>query len=530
MFVKISMYDYIVSEEREMWYKKSRVLLVLTLLALVTGSIYLIKTQSEKALIVNEEKLAKEEAARIEKEKQILAQEEADRIAEEKRLKEEEAKRIEEELKVRNEKIKANTHFVKAGGANLYEAADASSKITAYIKGKSSVYSEGEEKNINGDIFLKVKESIDASEILGYLKSSDVVDSLAVYIAKPFADADYTNFPKHASFDSNPKIDVKGIYVTGPSASNERLDELIALIDETQLNAMVIDVKDDNGYLLFHSPTAEKYNPEANTHVYIEDMQSFMEKMKSHNIYLIARIVTFKSPLYAKNHPEKAIVYKDSGELYSDADRLIWASAYDRDLWAYNVGIAKEAAAYGFNEIQFDYVRFPAIARQDDMDYRDLTGESHTAIIQDFLKYAYEALTEDKVYISADVFGWAASALDDVGIGQHWESIANVVDYISPMVYPSHYGPGNFGLPVPDAYPFETVDRSVKDALARNSNLTEPANIRPWIQHFTATWVDGYIKYGIKEVKAQISALEANGIHEYLVWNAGNYYYKNAFK
>lgn len=517
-----------------MWYKKSRVLLVLTLIALVVGSVYLISVQVDKAQVLQQEK---EEAARIEQEKKVLEQQEADRIAEEKRIEEEakrkqeeEAKKIEAELNARNEKIKANTYYVKASGAALYATSEPSSDVTSYLKAKKSVYVDEKVTSSNGDSYLKIKENIDATEVLGYLKADDVVDSLAVFIAKPIADVDYSYYPKHTSFESNPKIDVKAIYVTGPSASNERLDELITLIDETNLNAMVIDVKDDNGFLLFHSPTAEKLNPEANEHVYIKDMKTFMDKMKEHNVYLIARIVSFKSPIYAKNHPERAIVYKDSGKLYSDADRLIWASAYDRELWAYNVGIAKEAAAYGFNEIQFDYVRFPAIAKQDAMDYRDTTGESHTAVIQEFLKFAYEALTEDQVYISADVFGWAASALDDVGIGQHWEAIANVVDYISPMVYPSHYGPGNFGLPVPDAYPFETVDRSVKDAIARNANLTSAGNIRPWIQHFTATWVNGHIKYGIKEVKAQIAALEANGINEYLVWNAGNYYYENAFK
>lgn len=531
MFVKINMYDYIVSEERGMRYKKSRVLLVITLIALIVGGAYFVKAQNEKAQIINQEKLAQAEAARIEQERQILEQEKAEKIAEEKRKKEEEEKRIEEERKLKNEKIANNTFYIKAGGTSLYEKADASSEIISSLKGKRSIYIEERIKDENGELsYLRVKNNIDDVDDLGYIKASDVVDSLVAYIAKPYSDVDYSYYPKNDSFESNPKIDVKAIYVTGSTASNERLDEMIALIDETKLNAMVVDVKDDNGYLLFHSPTAEKLNPEANDHVYIDDMQAFMDKMKEHNVYLIARVVTFKSPIYAKAHPERAIVYKDSGELYSDNDRLIWASAYDRELWAYNVGVAKEAAAYGFNEIQFDYVRFPAIAKQEAMDYRDGTGESHTAIIQDFIKFAYEALTEDQVYISADVFGWASTALDDVGIGQHWESIANVVDYISPMIYPSHYGPGNYGLPVPDAYPYETMDRAVKDAIARNTNLVSAGHIRPWIQHFTATWVDGHIKYGIKEVKAQIEALEANGINEYLVWNAGNYYYENAFK
>ena len=180
---------------------------------------------------------------------------------------------------------------------------------------------------------------------------------------------------------------------------------------------------------------------------------------------MIARIVAFKSPFYAQNHPDRAIVYKDSGKLYTDSDRLPWVSPHDRIMWEYNVAIAKEAAELGFNEIQFDYVRFPAIGNTEAIDYRNETDESQTATIQNFLKYAYEALKPYEVYISADVFGWAATATGGIGIGQHWEAVSNVVDYISPMMYPSHYGPNTFGLPVPDAYPYETIDRSVKDAI-----------------------------------------------------------------
>ncbi len=126
--------------------------------------------------------------------------------------------------------------------------------------------------------------------------------------------------------------------------------------------------------------------------------------------------------------------------------------------------------------------------------------------------------------MSADVFGWVASAQNDVGIGQHWEALTNVVDIMCPMMYPSHYGPGNYGLSVPDAFPYETIDRGIKDALERDAHVDTPAKLRPWIQDFTARWVKGHIKYGPAEVEAQIRALEDNGINEYLLWNAGNYY------
>ena len=513
--------------------KKNRVWLVgaLIMVVLVAGfGVKMIGEAQENNAIkqAEAERLAEierqEEAIRLEREA------EAKRLEEERLRLEEEARKKEAEEKARLENIKANTIFTSASGATLYKSAAEGAEVIEKLPSKMAIYQSGQINDANGVAqFYEVKADID-SEVLGFVKAVDTVRTLEDYIVKKYDDVDYSYIEKTKGFESNPKIPVKAIYITGKTASGARLDEMIQMIDETELNAVVVDVKDDEGYLLFHSATAATLNPEANEKVYISDMDAFVKKMKEHNIYLIARIVTFKSPIYAKNHPERAIVYKNSGELYSDSDKLIWASAHDRTLWQYNVGIAKEAAALGFNEIQFDYVRFPAIARQDDMDFRNETGESQTAAIQNFLKFAYENLSEDEVYISADVFGWAASALDDVGIGQHWESVANAVDYICPMMYPSHYGPGNFGLSVPDAFPYETIDRSLRAAMARNANLQSAAGIRPWIQDFTATWVEGYIPYRTKEVHAQIQALKDNGIDEYLVWNAGNYYHENAFK
>jgi hypothetical protein len=494
---------------------------------MVTDQIQKADIQKEQMRIENEQKQAIEEQKRLEAEK---AAEEAKKIEEAAKAKAEaEAKAIEAE-RLKREDIKKNTFYVKLGGTNLLAEANTASKVIKKIPAKTGLYASDYIKNDAGEItFLAVKENSESPDVLGYVAYSNMVDSLTTFIENPFDDADYSPQAKNGSFESNPKIDVKGIFVTGNTAQSERMDEMIALIDETALNAIVIDVKDDVGYLLFSSVAAAKYNPNANDKVYIDDIKAFVAKLKEHDIYLIARIVSFKSPFYAQNHPDRAIVYKDSGKLYTDSDRLPWVSPHDRIMWEYNVEIAKEAAELGFNEIQFDYVRFPAIGNPEAINYRNDTDESQTATIQNFLKYAYEELKPYEVYISADVFGWAATATGGIGIGQHWEAVSNVVDYISPMMYPSHYGPNTFGLPVPDAFPYETIDRSVKDAIDRNKNLYTPAGIRPWLQDFTATWVEGYIPYRTKEVKAQIEALKDNGINEYLVWNAGNYYRKNAF-
>jgi len=378
--------------------------------------------------------------------------------------------------------------------------------------------------------WVEIKSSYDANSALGVVRYDALTDSLTAFISKPYENVDYEPFEKNAFYEDNQPIEVKGVYLTGGSTKSSKLDKLIELADTSEINTFVIDVKDDNGYLLFESETAARLNPEANNHVHIKDIEALMTRLKEHNIYLIARIVTFKSPIYARENPNQAIVYRSGGGLYSDRDGLVWASAHNRELWEYNVGVAKEAADLGFNEIQFDYVRFPAISNKERYDFRNPEGESQVETIQNFLKYAYGELSPKHVYVGADVFGWAATAINDVGIGQHWEAISNVVDYICPMVYPSHYGANNFGLAVPDAKPYETVLQSIKDAHKRNSNIETPALIRPWIQDFTATWVKGHIRYGANELELQIKALEEQGIDSYMVWNSGNSYSEDALR
>ena len=513
--------------------KRKGIIILFLLFAIITVAGFVMRDQNEADPSDQERAIESTESSTLSSE--ALA--EIERVEEEKRLAEEAAEKAKAEAeaaeaqRIKEEMIRDNTYFIKVGGTPIYKEPDIGSEQVGKRLGKSSVFVEEMITDEAGEIaFMKIKESFDVNETLGFISATAVEKTLEPFISRKYEDVDYAPFAKNDLTTYGPSEGVRAIFVTGNSARGPRMDELITLIEETQLNAVVIDVKDDNGYLLFKSEAAKLYNPEAYEQYYIEDMEAFVNKLKSKDIYMIARIVTFKSPIYAKTHPERAIVYKSNNALYSDGDRLIWASPHDRVLWDYNIAVAKEAAEYGFDEIQFDYVRFPAIANRNAMDYRNESGESQTAAIQSFVKTAYQALDEYGIAISADVFGWAASAIDDVGIGQHWEAISNVVDIISPMMYPSHYGPGNFGLSVPDAFPYETIDRSVKEALERNRNLQTPGRIRPWIQDFTATWVNGYIRYGAKEVKAQIDALEANGITEYLVWNAGNFYSENAFK
>lgn len=393
--------------------------------------------------------------------------------------------------------------------------------------------SEGETSEDDGDETDPVDEGESVGEEDGEDTSEttepEVID-YTVNIAQPYEDVDYSPQTKITDFESNPAIEVKGIFITANTAASSRIDEYVTLLNETELNALVIDVKNDDGYISFESAAAEKYVPNANNGVQIKDMEAFMKLMKDNNIYTIARIVTFKSPQYAKAYPEKAISYTGSGEVYY-ADSAYWASPFDQELWNYNVAVAKEAVEHGFNEVQFDYVRFPATKSsvERNLDFKNPDNHSKTYAVQEFTKYAYSEINALEAYVALDVFGWTATTINDSGIGQHWEGMSNVSDYMCPMVYPSHYGPGIFGLAVPDANPYTTIYESMSDAQERNSNIETPAALRPWLQAFTAKWVDGYIPYRTAEIKAQIKACEDLGINDYIFWNAGNYYNKAWF-
>ena len=361
----------------------------------------------------------------------------------------------------------------------------------------------------------------------GWIKNNQLTDSLKATLPKEWKNLDFSPIEKK-NYPENKRREIRGIYVTSSSAAlTKRVDDLIALSKRTKINAFVIDVKEDDGTLLFKMEAGEKYNPTANRRSPIKDINKFMKKLKDNNIYTIARIVSFKDPTYAKANPDKAIITKATGKPFTNSDGVIWVSPHDRYLWEYNIAVAKEAALAGFDEIQFDYVRFPASnggKLDKELDYRNPKKESKPETIQKYLQYARKELEPLGVYVAADVYGQVGSLPDDMALGQHWESVSNVVDYICPMIYPSHYGKGVYGLPVPDAEPYKTVYRSTQDSMNRNANIDTPAMIRPWIQAFTARWVKGYIVYGPEQIELQVKALKDLGINEYILWSPTNKY------
>ena len=260
------------------------------------------------------------------------------------------------------------------------------------------------------------------------------------------------------------KVKVKGIYLTaGVAGSEERMDEILKNIQETEVNAVVIDVKDDNGRVTFAMDTPLVQEIEA-CQIYIEDIDTLMTRLKEMGIYTIARVVAFRDPYLAEKKTEWSL-HDANGTVHRDESGLAWVNPYKREVWDYLVEIGKEAGRVGFDEIQFDYIRFATDRTMQNVvfDESDTMGRSKTDIITEFIEYAYTELSQTGVFVSADVFGTIiGSAIDAKAVGQVYEDMAEHLDYICPMIYPSHYGDGNFGLDHPDLYPYETVLGALK--------------------------------------------------------------------
>ncbi len=315
---------------------------------------------------------------------------------------------------------------------------------------------------------------------------------------------------------------VKGIYVTGPVAGSERMNDLITLVDATELNTMVIDVKNDEGEITWKMDSGSVLEM-GNGVAYIRDINALMETLKKHEIYTIARIVCFKDPVFAQNHVDSALKKPDGG-LVTDAYGLAWVNPYDEEVWAYLTEIAQAALEVGFDEVQFDYVRFPIGEDADAADYKvDMSVNTKEQAISGFLSYACSQIHEKGGVVTADVFGTViGSATDIERVGQNYAELGKTVDVLSPMVYPSHYGPGVFGFDVPDAHPYDTVYQALmlsQDVLGQNAGES-CAVVRPWLQAFTATWVSGHISYEVQQIQEQIQAVYDAGYEEWILWNA----------
>lgn len=334
------------------------------------------------------------------------------------------------------------------------------------------------------------------------------------------------------SYVSTP-VPLKGIYMTSWTASNPKLrDGLVKLIEDTELNTLVIDIKDYSGKIVFpiQNEDLKSYGSEE---IRISDLRDFVESLHKKNIYVIGRIAVFQDAYFVKHRPDLAVKNKAGTTVWKDRKGISWIDVGAEEYWRYIVLLAKESRKIGFDEINFDYIRFPSDGNMQDISYPYSSTTPKTRVLENFFQYLKTELSQTGLTTSADLFGMVTTAKDDMGIGQFLETALPYFDYISPMVYPSHYPPTFQGFANPEAHPYEVVHYAMQSGVQRANELasttfalasTTPIidyknKLRPWLQDFGLK-----MKYGPEEVKAQIKATNDVGLTSWILWSASNKY------
>ena len=370
---------------------------------------------------------------------------------------------------------------------------------------------------------------------------------------------------------SNPPKIIKSVYVTAYSAGSKKyLDYLGNLLKNTEINAVVVDIKGSNGYVSYASGVGDvaKYNLYNNA---IRDIDSLVRFFHDKNVYVIGRIAVFEDPVYSKARPELAIYDKikttDLAQpvLWQDKNGLSWLDPSSKDVWNYDISLAKDALYHGFDEINFDYIRFPSDGKTEAIGFPVYDGKiAKQEVIKQFFTYVRQQLSGEK--ISADLFGQTTVDTKDMGIGQIIENAFENFDYVSPMVYPSHFANGFIGFAIPAEHPYEVIKYSMDSGLNRKkallngqqnllanadnlgkfatagleiaaqTKLSAPAEIivpfaplgklRPWIQDFNmgADYTSDMVK---AEIKAAQDALGSD-FNGFMLWNPSNIYTQDA--
>ncbi len=316
-------------------------------------------------------------------------------------------------------------------------------------------------------------------------------------------------------------LPVRGLYVYRFGANPRRMKHLIAIADSTEINALVIDVKDEFG-LNFNS-TDPMVKKNAGTQVKATHMAEVVDSIRAHGILPIARIVVFKDSVTARNNPEHTI-RKADGTAWHDKKGQTWVNPYANAIWEYNFRVADEAIKMGFGEIQFDYIRFPEPYKSlPPQVFPEQAGRNKTQVLAEFLSEARKRFAKQGVRTTADVFGLVTSVGGALEVGQRWEPLSQSVDVMLPMVYPSHYPPGSFQLPHPNADPYDVIHIAISRARERDEKLGIKAeHVRPWLQAFSI----GMPKYGPHELEEQKRAVYDSGYDGWVLWEPGSRYDK----
>ncbi len=325
---------------------------------------------------------------------------------------------------------------------------------------------------------------------------------------------------------------IHGIYVSAHVAGmKSMMDEIITHMDETNLNAVVIDAKNDEGNVTFDMDR-ELINEVGSVQVLVGDMPGLIDTLHEHGIYVIARCVMFRDPFIDDVKPEWMLP-DEEGNVYYDSQGFSWIDPTNAEAAEYLLEIVKGCKDAGFDEVQFDYVRYATGVTEEAIG---LNGYGKRTAVTRFVMNIKREMEQLGMPLSLDVFGTVInSKVDSNIVGQEYQRLSMFCDYMSPMVYPSHYANGCFGQDVPDLHPYETIDGAMKVsirsfAIANPAGNRKQAKVRPWLQGFSATYLPKYRKYGAEELKLQIQAVYDNGGDSWLIWNPSCKYAWDAFK
>ena len=315
---------------------------------------------------------------------------------------------------------------------------------------------------------------------------------------------------------------VKAIYMSACVAATPSVrDRVTRIINTTEINSVVIDIKDFSGQISYvPSDTALYQTPDARS-CRIQNIRELIDLLHAENVYVIGRIAVFQDPFFVKLHPEMAVKKKSDGTIWKDYKGISWIDAGSREMWEYVVAIARDAYSQGFDEINFDYVRFPADGNLKDITFPVSGTSTKTEVIKSFFSYLSNEMKTSGITTSADLFGMTTTSNDDLGIGQVLENALPYFDYIAPMVYPSHYPNGFNNWSNPNAHPYDLI-KFVMSAGAEKAikASTTPLKLRPWLQDFTM----GAPKYGKQQVEQQIQATYDAGLTSWMLWDPSNRY------
>jgi hypothetical protein len=323
---------------------------------------------------------------------------------------------------------------------------------------------------------------------------------------------------------ATPKV-VKAIYISSWSAGTaSSMVRINKLLDAGMLNSIVIDVKDATGRLSYLPEDPELIASGVGTKR-IAHLAPLIKSLHDRNIYVIGRVTVFQDSYRAAIHPEEAL-HDASGATWKDSKGLLWLRPNNPDVWKYVESIGKDAYAQGFDEINVDYVRFPSDGNLKNIDVSTFTDSKQNMIAAFFADLDATLRQQEHIPVSADIFGLTLSAKDDLGIGQKLELIAPHVDYVCPMIYPSHFSEGSYGFKNPADHPYDVVHRALTDGKAKLAAASIPAAVlRPWLQDFNLG-----ATYTADMVQAQISAANDVGLPSWLMWDAKNIYTSSVYK